>query len=209
MHLALNFHSRPRDHGRPPPEVRERGFRNSTAQSYGSHGVASPGVSVQVVNKISAANYEYAFVAKRGYPFADFVMKFWRLCFVNTQLHNGDVRLRVNMTEHRPCAVIESPSVVRWTSSGARSCRTLRARSGSPGAGYCTSKSLARESAEIVDGSRRGGDCDCRPGTYQCAEMQRIALGFGTCWPIVFHAQCRNCGKWRSSDCRVRRRSRA
>jgi hypothetical protein len=55
---------------------------------------------MQIVYKIPASDNQDAFIAQRGKPLPDFIVKLCRLRFVNTQLDHWDVSLRVDMTEH-------------------------------------------------------------------------------------------------------------
>ena len=43
---------------------------------------------------------------------ADLVVKGWRLRFVDAELHHRNIRLWINVAQHRPAAVIQPPSLV-------------------------------------------------------------------------------------------------
>ena len=104
-------------------------------------GMPAPCIRVQVVHDVSAAYDQHAGVAQRTQPLADFMVKVRRSRFVDAQLYDRYIRVRKDVAQHGPGAVIESPAGSRATSSGASSRCTSRARVGSPGAGYWTANS--------------------------------------------------------------------
>src|SRR6476661_7029534 len=69
----------------------------------------APGISVQIVNQVAAADYKHAFVAKRCEFLAEFEMKFRRTRFVDAQLNDRHIRLREDMVQNGPRTVIEAP----------------------------------------------------------------------------------------------------
>src|SRR5687768_14100409 len=62
------------------------------------------------MHEVAATHNQYTFVSQRRQTLRQLVMKSRRLCFINTQLHNRNVGFRKNMTQDRPCPVIESPT---------------------------------------------------------------------------------------------------
>src|SRR5438132_1026009 len=79
-----------------------------------SYRMTTPGVRVQVVHKVAAADYQNAFVTQRRQTFTNFVMKLRRLGFINAELHNSRVSIRKNVAKYRPGAVIQTPTVIEF-----------------------------------------------------------------------------------------------
>src|SRR5687767_6247199 len=69
----------------------------------------SPGIGVQVVNKIAAAYNEYTFITKGRQAFAELVMKARGFRFVYAQLYDRNVSVRKYVNKNGPCPVIEAP----------------------------------------------------------------------------------------------------
>jgi len=71
-----------------------------------------PGVSVQIVDEIAAPDDKHSFFTQWSEPFPDLIVKFGRLCFVNTELDTG-TSASGKMPKHGPSAVIESPLLIK------------------------------------------------------------------------------------------------
>ena len=97
-------------------------------------GALTPGVRAQVVHHVPAAEYQDALGAQRAQTCAELVMEAGRFACVDAQLHDRHLRLRIQVAQHRPAAVIQAPARSSVTGSGASSCCTRRASAGSPGA---------------------------------------------------------------------------
>jgi hypothetical protein len=69
--------------------------------------VASPGIGMEVVNQVAAADDQYTFITKFGKSTSDFEMKYRRLCFIDAELYHRNIRLRIHMTKYRPRPVIQ------------------------------------------------------------------------------------------------------
>jgi len=99
--------------------------------------VASPGVSVEIVNQVPAADNQNAFASQGRESLADFKVEGCRLGFVDAELHD-----RISASGYTCFSTDQShdraPCVVGFYRQGCNRLCTLRASSGSPGAGYCT-----------------------------------------------------------------------
>src|SRR6266850_1544690 len=73
----------------------------------------APGIRVQVVNDVSAADDENALIAQRFEVFRQLVMKLGRPRFINAELYDGNICLRENVTQHGPRSMIKSPTVIQ------------------------------------------------------------------------------------------------
>ena len=133
----------------------------------------APSVSVQVVHDVAAADDQHAGVAQRPQPLADLIVKLRRARFVDAQLYDRYVRIRENMAQHGPRAVIQAPArSSRRTSSGASSCCTSRCESGISRRRILDGEQLARKAAEIVDRARL---CHRRHGELRQVPVRRNA----------------------------------
>ena len=76
--------------------------------------VPSPGVRVQVVHQVPAADNENAFFPQGRQALTNFVVKRGRLGLVNAQLNDGNVSLGIDMTQHRPRPMVQSPALIQF-----------------------------------------------------------------------------------------------
>ncbi len=72
----------------------------------------TPGIGLKIVHKVAAADDEDAFVPEGRKPLSDLKKKGRGPGLVNASLYNGNFRRRINVPEHRPCSVVESPRLV-------------------------------------------------------------------------------------------------
>src|SRR4051812_49836005 len=73
----------------------------------------SPGVGVEVVDDVARPEDEDVLVAQRRESARELVMLVRRERLVDPQLDDGDVRLRIEVHEERPGAVVESPAGIQ------------------------------------------------------------------------------------------------
>src|SRR5690349_19696732 len=89
--------------------------------------MTTPSVRVQVVHEIPTADDKHTVITQRRQTLAQFVMKRRRLIFIDAELDNGHIGFRNSVTEHRPRAVVETPTLIRsdrnWGKQFANTCR--------------------------------------------------------------------------------------
>ncbi len=74
--------------------------------------MSAPGICVEIVDEVSAAHDQDAFVSQwRKFP-THLEMERCQLGFIDAELYDRDVGFWIHMPEHRPRPVIESPGVV-------------------------------------------------------------------------------------------------
>src|SRR5690348_7166210 len=72
----------------------------------------TPGIGMEVVHDVAAADQQDTFVAQRRQPFPEFMVESGGLCFVDTKLHHRYIGMRKDVAQHGPRAVIEPPGKV-------------------------------------------------------------------------------------------------
>ena len=130
----------------------------------GLHGMAAPGVGVEVVDEVPAAHHEDAFVAQGGEPAAEVVVERARLRLVDGELDDGDVGLGEGVAEDGPGPVVEPPVEVEAHAQRGQEALDTAGQIGIPRGRILHRVELAREAAEVVDGARTGHGRDPRPG---------------------------------------------
>ena len=123
--------------------------------------VAVPFEQTQVVHDVAAAHDQHAFAAQNRQFFGQIVMRLRAFEMIQTQLHHRNIGIRVQMTNHRPCAVIQAPFILVQTDRRAGDellCRLSQC--GAAGRGVLHVKQRLRKAAEIVNGTRfrHGGE---------------------------------------------------
>ena len=119
--------------------------------------VAVPFEQTQVVHDVAAAHDQHAFAAQNRQFFGQIVMRLRAFEMIQTQLHHGNIGVRVQMTNHRPCAMIQAPFVLVQTDWGAADELLRRlSQSGAAGRRVLHVKQRLRKAAKIVDGTRIG-----------------------------------------------------
>ncbi len=83
---------------------------------------------------------------------------------VDAELHDRDIGLGIDVQEHRPGAVIQSPGSVRRHRQRRQHVLNATRQGGRAGRGILDLIQLRREAAEVVDGLRRGCNRDGRAG---------------------------------------------
>lgn len=81
-----------------------------------------------------------------------------RLRFVDAQLHDGNISLRIGMHEHRPSPVIESPSVVEGDRQRREQLLDATGKLRVTRRGILHPKQFRRKAAEIMNCLRRSAD---------------------------------------------------
>src|SRR6185437_4842216 len=154
--------------------------------------MSAPGIGVQVMDQVTAAQDEDALVAQRRQPPAYLEMVRRGLRLIDAQLNHRHIRIGIHMPKHRPCAMIETPCGIerhgKWRQRFLDAARQPRGTSG----GILHVIELARKPAEVVDGSRRiagrytrsghvpvGRDRQDRPRPRQLFTDSPPALGIG------------------------------
>jgi hypothetical protein len=101
------------------------------------------------------------------------------LGLVDAELHDGNVGGRIDVLQYRPRAMIESPRMIKFHVKGRKKLLNPARECGIARSGIFDLIESRRKPAEIMD--RRGAVAIVTPvsGTYQCAEMHRIAFGRG------------------------------
>jgi len=84
-------------------------------------------------------------------PFSDLIMKFGRLCFINTELDHRDVCLGKNMHKHRPGAVIEAPPLIKADVDWRQQILNATCKLRIAGSGIDNFKKFSRKTAEVVN----------------------------------------------------------
>src|SRR5690349_16936710 len=74
--------------------------------------VLSPGIRMEIVDEIPAADDEHTFFAQRRKSTADLKVEYGRLGFVDAELHDRHVGVGIYMAEDRPRSVIQAPGRV-------------------------------------------------------------------------------------------------
>src|SRR6185295_6998016 len=74
--------------------------------------LTAPRVRVQVMHEVTAAHDEHPFVAQAVEALRGLVVDLCRLRLVNAELDNRHVCCGEDVTEHRPCAMVEPPTLV-------------------------------------------------------------------------------------------------
>src|SRR6185295_1457794 len=70
------------------------------------------------MHQVAASDNEHAFVTQAVQPLRGFVVKLCRLRLINAELDNGHVCFREDVAEHRPSAVVQSPSLIQINQNG-------------------------------------------------------------------------------------------
>src|SRR6185437_13784086 len=154
--------------------------------------MSAPGIGVQVMDQVTAAQDEDALVAQRRQPSAYLEMVRRGLRLIDAQLNHRHIRIGIHMAKHGPCAMIETPGgIERHRKRRQRFLDAARQPRGTWG-GILHVIELARKAAEVVDGSRRiagrytrsghepvGRDREDRPRPRQLFTDSPPALGVG------------------------------
>ena len=118
--------------------------------------VPAPGIGVQVVYEVAAPHDQDLLVAQGVESFSDFIVVFRRLRLVHAELHDGYVRLREKVAQHRPCPVVESPSFIKLNGDRRQQVPDPNRQLGAAGSGVIDLVQLPRKTAKIMDCPGRG-----------------------------------------------------
>ena len=72
-----------------------------------------PIISTKVVNNIAASDNQHPLVPKRLKKPADLIMKLWSLSFINAELNNRNICIRIEMAQHCPHAMVKTPVSIK------------------------------------------------------------------------------------------------
>lgn len=86
--------------------------------------------------------------------------KEWRLRFVNAQLHDGNVSLWINVAEHRPSAMVETPAFVNSHRQRSQQLPNAMRQFQVTGRRILHVVMLSGKTSEVVDGFRPGAHAD-------------------------------------------------
>src|SRR5882672_1034019 len=117
--------------------------------------MTAPGIRMQVMNDVPAANQQHTFIAQRRQPFSDFAMKVRRLSFVDAQLHYRNISLRKNVTEHGPGSVVESPTFfIELDRNRVQQILNSPGQFGTSGSGILDLIKFARKATKVMNRAR-------------------------------------------------------
>ena len=144
----------------------------------------TPSIGMKIVHEVAAADDQHAFIPQRRKLLADLKMKRRGLGLVDAELYNGNIGGGINMPQHGPCAVIESPGIIEL--------HIQAPEIAEPGAPARDRRAQDIAPDRVLAESRRNRELSAAPyetvtpvsGTYQCAEIERMAFGCGVCSPI-------------------------
>ena len=136
----------------------------------GLDGMPAPRIRVQVVHDVSAAHDQHACIPQRTQALADLIVKLRRARFVDAQLYDRYIRVRKDMAQHGPRAVIETPARRRGRRRAARAAAAPHLREWdrlAPDTGRRTSRSggSATPATVVPTRSRRRGAVNDFPRT--------------------------------------------
>ena len=115
----------------------------------------APGIGMQVVHDVAAADQQDALVAQRPQQPAQPVVERRRLRLVDGKLHHRHVGGGKHMAQHRPGAAVQSPRKIRAHLQRLQQFAHAAHQAGIAGRRVLHLEQLAREAAEIVDRARR------------------------------------------------------
>ena len=114
----------------------------------------APRVGVEIVDHVARAEHQHLLVAQRREPSPELEVLAGGERLVDAELDHGNVRLRVEVHEERPGAVIEAPARVHLHRSGAEEIDHARRELRRAGRRVLHLVEGARETAEVVDRPR-------------------------------------------------------